>query len=57
MNKEQLKQALEKKELVKPNSIEERVSKEVEALCESFGCTANVGRASGDTGDENDILV
>ena len=57
MNKQQLKDALEKRELVKPNSIEERVSKEVESLCESFACTGNTARAAGDTGEENDILV
>lgn len=56
MNKEQLKEELLKKELVKPNSTEERLSMEVESLCESFDCTGNLGRASGNAGNENDIL-
>ncbi|MBB6499066.1 hypothetical protein [Pedobacter cryoconitis] len=56
MNKEQLKEELLKKELVKPNSTEQRLAMEVESLCESFDCTGNLGRASGNTGHENDIL-
>lgn len=56
MNKEQLKAELLKKELVKPNSTEERLAKEVESLCESFSCGTNVARADGDVGSENDIL-
>lgn len=57
MNKQQLKEALEKKELVKPNTTEERLSKEVESLCDGFTCgTYGLSRPAGDTGD-NDILV
>ncbi|MBB6499065.1 hypothetical protein [Pedobacter cryoconitis] len=56
MNKEQLKAELLKKELVKPNSTEERLAMEVESLCETFDCTGNTARANGNTGGENDIL-
>lgn len=47
---------LEKTELVKPTPIDDMLSNEVEALCESFGCTGNLGKASGDTTDDTDIL-
>ena len=57
MNKQQLKEALAKKELVKPNTTEERLSKEVESLCDGFSCNTNLARAAGDTGEDNDILV
>lgn len=56
MDKNQLKAELLKKELVKPNSTEERLANEIESLCESFSCDLNGGRASGDVGSENDIL-
>lgn len=56
MNKEQLKAELLKKELVKPNSTEERLTMEVESLCETFDCTGNLGRADGNVGNDNDIL-
>ena len=54
--KKTLKTELKKIELVKPNSIEKRLSNEVEALCESFGCGYNTAKANGDTEEENDIL-
>lgn len=57
MTKEQLKTELTKKELIKPNSTEERLVLEVATLCEAFtpqGCT--VARATGDIGSDNDIL-
>ena len=47
---------LDKIELVKPSSMNTRMSNEVEALCESFGCTYNVAKANGDTEDDSDIL-
>ena len=47
---------LDKIELVKPNSINSRMSNEVEALCESFGCGYNVAKANGDTETDSDIL-
>ncbi len=57
MKKEQLKEALLKKELVKPNNTEERLSKEVESLCDGFTCnTYGLSRPAGDTQEENDIL-
>ncbi|MDE3250669.1 MAG: hypothetical protein KGO82_18550 [Bacteroidota bacterium] len=58
MNKEQLKEALQNKALVKPNTTEERLSKEVESLCDGFSCgTYGLSRPAGDTGEDNDILV
>ena len=62
--KETLKTELKKIELVKPNSIEKRLSNEVEALCESFscghntsnGCCMNTNKAGGDTEENIDIL-
>ena len=58
MDKNQLKEALEKKALVKPNTTEERLSKEVESLCDGFTCgTYGLSRPAGDTGEDNDILV
>ncbi|AMQ00387.1 hypothetical protein AY601_3521 [Pedobacter cryoconitis] len=56
MDKEQLKAELLRKELVKPNSTEERLAMEVESLCETFDCTGNFGRADGNIGSDNDIL-
>ncbi|MFA6245548.1 MAG: hypothetical protein WC615_01320 [Mucilaginibacter sp.] len=56
MNKDSLKEDLLKRELVKPNSTEERLAQEVESLCETFDCTGNLARANGDIGSENDIL-
>ena len=56
MNKQELKNQLNKIELVKPNSIETRMSNEVESLCETYICAGNVGKAAGDTEEENDIL-
>lgn len=47
---------LEKNELVKPTPIDNMLSNEVEALCESFGCGYNAGKASGDTTEDTDIL-
>jgi hypothetical protein len=45
-----------KNELVKPSSIEERVAKEVESLCDGFSCTTFMGSPAGDTGDDVEIL-
>lgn len=56
--KDQLQAALTKKELVKPNTTEARISLEVESLCESF-CNNSNNFARGNGGvpvDENDIL-
>lgn len=57
MDKEQLKEALQRKELVKPNNTEDRLVKEVESLCDGFSCSTYTGRPAGDTGEENDILL
>lgn len=56
MRKNELKASLEAKQLVKPNRAEERLSKEVESLCDGFTCSGNTARASGDTEEETDIL-
>lgn len=55
--KSQLQEALQKKELVKPNTTEARISNEVESLCESF-CNGsnNFARGNGDVAQDNDIL-
>jgi hypothetical protein len=53
--KDLLKEALQKKELVKPNKTEERLSQEVESLCD-FTCTGNTARGDGGTGSNDDIL-
>ncbi|MEF9476374.1 hypothetical protein ACR1PO_07420 [Chryseobacterium sp. RRHN12] len=45
-----------KKELVKPNSIKDRVAKEVESLCDGFSCGTFSHSPAGDTGDDTDIL-
>ncbi len=57
MDKQQLKEALQRKELVKPNNTEDRLAKEVESLCDGFSCSTYTGRPAGDTGEENDILL
>jgi hypothetical protein len=57
--KEQLKDALSKKELVKPNRTEERLSMEVESLCDGFcgGGGINTARGAGSVPtDDSDIL-
>jgi len=56
MKKHELKKILQAKQLVKPNKAEERLSKEVESLCDGFTCTYNTARAAGDTEEETDIL-
>lgn len=56
--KEQLKSSLQKKELVKPNRVEERLSMEVESLCDGFCNNSNNfarGNGSAPTQD-SDIL-
>lgn len=56
--KDQLKEALVKKELVKPNLTESRLSMEVESLCDGF-CNGsnNFARGSGSTPtQDSDIL-
>jgi len=55
-NQETVQIELEKTELVKPTPIDDMLSNEVEALCESFGCGYNAGKASGDTTEDTDIL-
>jgi hypothetical protein len=55
MKKQELENQLSKIELVKPSSIEGRLSNEVESLCE-FTCTGNTAKGAGDTEEENDIL-
>jgi hypothetical protein len=56
MNNEQLKEGLSKKELIKPNTTDARLSNEVESLCDGFTCTSFNGSPSGNTGKETDIL-
>lgn len=56
MKKEQLKNSLQAKELVRPNLSETRLSEEVESLCSGFSCGTNTARASGDVLEEDDIL-
>lgn len=56
MDKEQLKAQLLKKELVKPNATEIRLSTEVESLCETFSCSYNLSRATGNVDQDSDIL-
>ena len=57
MNKEQLRSELLKKELIKPNSTEERLTREVESLCENYmSCSYFIERGGADVGSENDIL-
>jgi hypothetical protein len=56
--KDLLKEALQKKELVKPNKTEERLSQEVESLCDFRpNCMINSGRVGGATGSSDDILL
>lgn len=58
MDKQQLKEELAKKELIKPSKMEERLYREVEALCDGLDCgTYLLLRPAGDTGNQNDILV
>ncbi|MEF9476376.1 hypothetical protein ACR1PO_07430 [Chryseobacterium sp. RRHN12] len=46
-----------KKELVKPNSIKDRVAKEVESLCDGFSCATFLWQSpAGDTGTDSDVL-
>jgi hypothetical protein len=57
MQKEQLKNELQAKELLKATVTEARLAKEVETLCtytQSGGI--NTARPSGDVIEENDIL-
>lgn len=56
MSKEELKESLKNKELVRPNLSEARLSDEVESLCSGFSCGTNTARAEGDVMEENDIL-
>ncbi len=51
-----MKKQLKQIELVKPNLITERLSKEAEVLCESNTCTGFFGKANGDIENESDIL-
>jgi hypothetical protein len=56
--KEQLKESLNKKELVKPNRTEERLAMEVESLCDGF-CQGSINTARGSGSvptDDTDIL-
>lgn len=56
--KEQLKASLQKKELVKPNRVEERLAMEVESLCDGFcNQSTNLGRGMGSSPiQDSDIL-
>ncbi|WP_212004686.1 hypothetical protein [Chitinophaga sp. HK235] len=56
--KDQLKAALVKKELVKPNLTESRLSMEVESLCDGFcNGSTNLGRGQGSAPiQDSDIL-
>ncbi|WP_162618565.1 FlmA family RiPP peptide [Pedobacter yulinensis] len=56
MTKEELKNSLLGKELVKPNLSETRLSEEVDSLCSGFSCGTNTARGSGDVLEEDDIL-
>lgn len=56
MSKDELKNSLKIKELVRPNLSETRLSEEVESLCSGFSCGTNTARAYGDVMEEDDIL-